>query len=166
MIELLDPLTRRRRFHAGVNAVSASWLHQMTCVDQQRHVAVVVCHGAGAEQRIVAEGRYVVETGDASAAEFAVLVADDWQRRGIGQFTLSQLMGTARSRGVRRLHGEVMEDNMPMLAMVSQLAFDVEREGMGRGLCRAEMRWARPVPSRPGPLVWLNKMMGGRLRAA
>src|SRR5437773_1940921 len=54
-------------------------------------------------------------------AEFALAVADSHQRHGVGRAMLQRLMQHAREHGVRRLVGDVLWDNAPMLAMVRAL---------------------------------------------
>ncbi len=58
------------------------------------------------------------------SAEFAVVVADAWQGRGLGHALMRMLVGCARRRGFRRLVGNVLAANAPMLALVARLGFE------------------------------------------
>jgi GNAT superfamily N-acetyltransferase len=49
----------------------------------------------------------------AGEADFAMLIADEWQGCGIGRRLLSHLRKCATRRGIRRLSGEVVADNRP-----------------------------------------------------
>jgi acetyltransferase len=61
-----------------------------------------------------------LETG---SAEFAVVVGDAWQGHGLGPRLMECLIAVARQRGVRRLVGQVLRENGPMLKMCAGLGF-------------------------------------------
>jgi GNAT superfamily N-acetyltransferase len=54
-------------------------------------------------------------------AEFALDVADDWQRLGPGTRLLRRLMSTARRQCVQDLFGDVLRDNAAMRGERSRL---------------------------------------------
>ena len=70
--------------------------------------------------------RYVRDK-DGNAAEFAIVVADAWQGRGIGYRLLSKLIEAAGRHGVERLYGDILAMNRPMLALVTKLGFKLAR---------------------------------------
>lgn len=112
----LSAASRFRRFHVGLRELPPAMLHAMTHIDQQRHVALV----AEYDRNIVADARYV-RLADSGDADFAVAVADEWQRQGLGRLLVERLLQHAREHGVRRLVGDVLWDNRPMIAMVREL---------------------------------------------
>jgi acetyltransferase len=56
-------------------------------------------------------------------AKFALVVGDPHQRLGLGRHLLTQLIEVAKGRGVRRLQGQVLRENAPMLALTASLGF-------------------------------------------
>lgn len=121
-VSALSQHSRYRRFHIGIRELPASLLAQLVEVDQQRHVALAA-RPLGRLQ-IVADARYVLDAdgqGDRQAAEFALAVADDWQGLGLGRQLLTRLARHARLQAVRQLHGDVLWDNAPMVALVERL---------------------------------------------
>ncbi len=52
---------------------------------------------------------------DPEAAEFAVVVADAWQGRGVARMLMTRLIDCARARGLKRLEGTVLRSNHNML---------------------------------------------------
>jgi acetyltransferase len=62
---------------------------------------------------------------EALGAEFAIAVADEFQRRGLGTQLVSRLLAYAAAKGVRRLFGEVLVDNHGMLALARRLGFRI-----------------------------------------
>jgi acetyltransferase len=73
--------------------------------------------------------------------EFALLVSDRWQRRGLGTQLLSQLIQVARAERLSRLSAEILPENNEMQRLSRKLGFDV-REDREDQVCRAEMRLA------------------------
>ena len=94
-IAALSTQARLHRFLIPLRELSPSVLETLTQPDQARHVALV----ATQDGLIVGEGRYV-ELADSGRAEFAIAVADEWQRQGIGARLLGALMAAARRAGM------------------------------------------------------------------
>ncbi|MFO1540658.1 MAG: GNAT family N-acetyltransferase [Chloroflexota bacterium] len=63
---------------------------------------------------------------DGVSAEFAVLVADPWQGRGLGAELLGRLVDVARREGLRSVTGEILATNGPMLRLATRLGFRAE----------------------------------------
>jgi acetyltransferase len=75
----------------------------------------------------VAVARYVLgEDGD--SAEFAMVVTDAWQRRGLGLRLLERLMTVAADAGVRELRGITLATNTPMIRLARRLGFGLSPE--------------------------------------
>jgi acetyltransferase len=72
-------------------------------------------------------GRLVMAP-ERDTAEFAVIVADPWQGKGLGQKLIERVMEIARENGVNLLWGEVLAANLPMLELVKKLGFRVSRD--------------------------------------
>ena len=123
----LSPASRYRRFHVGMRALPAAVLAQFTRIDHRSHVALVAhAESDDDEPVLVADARYVLDAdADADEAEFAVAVADDWQRQGLGRQMLALLARHAARQGVRRLRGDVLADNVPMLKLLAGLGCEV-----------------------------------------
>ena len=128
----LSAASRFRRFHVGLRDLPPAMLHAMTHIDQQQHVALVAEH----DERIVADARYV-RLADSGDADFAVAVADDWQRQGLGRLLVERLLQHARAQGVRGLVGDVLWDNRPMIAMVRELGGEFIASAGGSGVLHA-----------------------------
>ena len=77
-------------------------------------------------ETLLGVARYVRDrSGD--AAEFAIVIADAWQGRGIGRRLLAKLIEAARRRGVKRLYGDILATNRPMLELARKLGFELGR---------------------------------------
>lgn len=138
----LSTQSRYRRFHVGLARLPSALLARLVDTHPDRHVAMVArAPGAG----IVADARYVRDP-DGRGADFALTVADDWQRQGIGTRLLRRLMRVAARRGVAPLHGDVLWDNRPMLELVQRLGGRLQTRSGEAGVVGVEL----PVPARAG----------------
>lgn len=131
----LSPSSRRNRFHGAVNNVPAQWLDKMTCVDHERHVAFVMTTTENCHEQIIVDARYCVNESEVDAsAEFAVVVDDNWQRRGLGIRAMQALVSTAADAGLRWLRGDVLARNQAMLALLRKCNFcctpDLHHDGL------------------------------------
>ena len=113
-VQSMSPATRRNRFHAGVADLPDPVLRYLTDVDHVDHLALVgeVDEAAGA--RAVAEVRWVRRTDEPDAADFAIAIADDCQGSGLGNALLDMLQRSAAARGIDRLCGHVLRNNLRM----------------------------------------------------
>ena len=93
------------------------------------HVGFVAeAHDGAVDQpaTLVAEARYV-RNADSESAEFALVVADNWRRIGLGTTLTRILAQRARFTGVRRLWGDVLEDNKAMRGLAHSLGARLSR---------------------------------------
>jgi acetyltransferase len=94
----------------------------------------------GAEQLQVGVARYVMT--DPSTANVAIVVADEWQRKGIGKRLFEMLIDAARARGITRLEGEVLAENHAASALVKAFGFELSPSGVGDDLVVVEKKLA------------------------
>ena len=106
-------------------AITREYLERLTRVDYSRDMALAATLMLEREI-LIGVARYVLDA-DQADAEFAIVVADGWQGRGIGRRLIERLAAIARRRGVRRLYGEILSTNRPMLELVRKLGFASSR---------------------------------------
>src|SRR5262245_10805938 len=137
-VRRLSARSRRFRFFFALAELSAAQLDRFVNVDPTRGLALVAVSGRQEGPAIVAEARYALAQED-DIAEFAIAVADDFQRRGLGKQLVKRLLATAWRRGVRRLFGEIKSDNRAMLAFAVQLGFRLRGSLEDRSLVIANL---------------------------
>ncbi len=95
-------------------------------IDYNREMALVAetVNADSGEGEIVGVGRLTREHSSAEA-EFALLVSDPLQERGLGTELLRRLVALARNEGIRRVFGEILTENRAMQEICRQLGFDV-----------------------------------------
>jgi acetyltransferase len=125
-VEHLSEQARYYRFFHRLNELTPAMLARFTQVDYDRELALVALRDAGTDAAaFVGVARYVANP-DRTTAEFAVVVADEWQRRGIAGVLMRGLIICAKRRGFDRLVGTVLRENEPMVQFVRALGFAVE----------------------------------------
>jgi acetyltransferase len=131
----LSPQSRFYRFHGAVNGLTDAMARYLTCVDQQRHVAIVATISENGHETVIADARYVASD---DTAEFAIAVADRYQGCGVARRLLDALAACARRSGLRWLVGEVLAGNRPMLALAEHLGFIRATRAADAGVVRVE----------------------------
>lgn len=89
--------------------------------------------GAFEDDRLIGVANYVA-CDDPGTAEVAILVAHDYQLRGVGTALLIHLARVACTHGIRRFVADIMSENHPMLNVLSDL--DWPRRRLDNGLIR------------------------------
>ncbi len=123
--------SRRHRFFTAVRELAPDFLRYLTVVDGRDHVALVGVDLSCPEPRFLAVGRFVRCEDDWGAAELAITVSDEVQRKGLGRRLLALLSETARARGVVRFRCEVLRSNHAMRGLLAAhgAAMRSERQG-------------------------------------
>jgi len=98
-------------------------LRRFTDINPERELALIATMPVQGGERQIGVARYVKEESSPSDAEFAIVLSDDWQGRGLGTRLLASLLAAAKSDGVRRLVGTTMSENRGMLALARKLGF-------------------------------------------
>ena len=107
------------RFLTPLRSIPRQTLQDFYDVDQDRDVSLVAVISNENEEceRIVAAGRYLLNR-STNEAEFALLVQDTYQNRGIGTVLLSQMMKIAKSKGIGAFIAYVHPKNVPMINFI------------------------------------------------
>lgn len=106
--------------------------------DYDREIALVA-EKQEPEATILGISRLSKKHGLPEEAEFALLVADPYQRQGIGTELLTRLIQVARCEGIRRLTGEVLSENEGMRRLCRRLGFQLLPSSEDPGLLRATL---------------------------
>jgi len=126
-VETLSPQSRYYRFFYQLNELTPMMIARFTQVDYDREMALVAVadtarpHG---HPSFVGVARYNANP-DGRSAEFAIVIADAWQKRGLARALMTRLIGAARRRGFARLIGLVLRENAAMLGLVKEMGFGV-----------------------------------------
>ena len=114
----LSARSRYQRFMQYLPQLSERMLARFTQLDYDRELALAALW----QDEFVAVGRYAPNQ-DGLTAEFALVVADDWQGKGLGHALLERLCDAARAAGYQALIGHILEANRDMLQLAAHLGF-------------------------------------------
>jgi acetyltransferase len=121
----LSERSRYLRFMYALQEISPETLSRFTQIDYDREMALIAVAGPKDEEKIVGVARYYTLP-DPKDCEFAIVVADDWQHRGIARRLMAALVEAARDGRHTRMIGTVLKENQRMLKFVKSLGFEVE----------------------------------------
>ncbi len=121
-IEALSPDSRRFRFLDTIRSPSDALLKQMTVINPSTDAAYVAIVGEGELQRQIGVARFSARA-DGQNCEFAVTVADEWQRRGVGSLLMKRLIEVARARGIEAMQSSDASSNTQMRQFAEHLDF-------------------------------------------
>jgi acetyltransferase len=133
----LSAESRYFRFMAALHELSPQMLSHFTNVDYDRHMALVAVTPCDARDTEIAVARYIVAP-DNTSCEFALVVTDAWQRRGVGALLMDALMDAARRRGLTIMFGEVLASNHKMIDLMRRLGFNISHDVADPRLMRIE----------------------------
>jgi len=121
----LSDQSRYYRFHATIKELSPAMLERFTNVNYPDEMAMVAVVPADEGELQIAVARYV-RLEDPQAAEFAIVVADEWQGKGIGTRLLTDLRSFAIATGIKQLKATVLSENRRMYEFCRKLGFEVQ----------------------------------------
>jgi acetyltransferase len=121
----LSDESRYFRFFNALRDLSETALTRFTQVDYDREMALIAVICENGRETEIGVARYAINP-DGRSCEFAIVVADAWQRKGIGSKLIHSLMDAARSRGLETMEGWVLAGNTRMLALMDGLGFTID----------------------------------------
>ncbi|MFQ5831359.1 MAG: GNAT family N-acetyltransferase [Candidatus Thorarchaeota archaeon] len=116
------------RFLTPLTSLQRQTLQDFYNVDQSRDISIVatICsNDDGSTEEIIGAGRYLLDW-HKNEAEFALLVQDDYQNKGIGTYMLNHLMRIAKSKGVGAFVAHVHPKNVPMIRFLHKTGKVIE----------------------------------------
>ena len=126
----LSEETIHRRFLAAKPVLIAAELRYLTEVDGHDHIALV----ATIASEIVAVARCVRLPDAPDTAEFAIVVGDPLQGRGLGSLLARELATAARSAGIRRFSATMAEENVAIRRLIAHFTRTLELDQSSHGV--------------------------------
>ena len=114
----------RGRFRALVKTTHAM-AARFCFIDYDRELGIVAVVEEDGRPKLAGIGRLVADP-DHTSAEYAVLVADPWQGKGLSDTLTDYCLTIAKEWGVRRVYAETTPENRRMIAVLRSHGFDVE----------------------------------------
>lgn len=128
-IRELSDESRYMRFVSMLRELTPRMLARYTRIDYDRELALVATvqvpnpeHRGHPREKIIGFAHYL-RNADGRGAEYALVIGDAWQRRGLGAQLMGGLIDAAQEQGLTYIDGVVLASNRPMLSLMGHLGF-------------------------------------------
>jgi acetyltransferase len=96
-------------------------MHARSCnIDYDREMTIVAEVKQGGKRRIAGIGSFIIEP-DTDRCEFAILVHDDYQGKGLAYKLIDILIGIAQEKGINEFFGYIEQNNIKMVNLSEKL---------------------------------------------
>lgn len=122
MLRRSSPEDVRLRFFSAMRSFSHEFAARLTQIDYDREMALAAEAEEGGQRVILGAVRIIADP-DGETAEYGIMVRSDLKGQGLGHRLMTEIIDYARSRGLKRIFGEVLRENTTMLRMAGELGF-------------------------------------------
>ena len=126
------------RFMQALQELTPEMLVRFTQIDYDHEMAFIATRERNGKEEELGVARYVINP-DRRSCEFALVVSDRWQRKGLAHRLMHHLMAVARTRGLETIEGEVLSNNTKMLELVKALGFRIYNDPDDPGIKQVSM---------------------------
>lgn len=144
----LSPSVRYARFLSWFDELPDGVAQRLENFDNSSHLALLAEVFEERRESMVGEARYVVDQHDAATCEFALVVADHWQRCGIGRALLTQLEREAAASGLKRMLADTLYDNKAMRGLAASRGYALRANREDARLVKLEKQLSHPAALR------------------
>lgn len=113
----------RMRFLHSMRTLSHSQAARLTQIDYNREMALVIAAPEDAREQELYAHVQLLSDPDNERGEFSILVRRDISGKGFGRMLMQRIIAYARSRGIKEIFGNVLNENRPMLRLAEALGF-------------------------------------------
>lgn len=119
--------TQRHRFFTQIKDITHDLLVRYTQIDYDREIALVAIIKENKNKKMAGVVRLISDP-IANTAEFAIVVADPWQHKGLGNKFTDLILDIARKRGIRKVNAKFYKDNNPITTIFEKRGFNITYE--------------------------------------
>jgi acetyltransferase len=134
----LSEQSRFMRFMFAIHDLTPAQLSRFAQIDYDREMALIAVLDTPDGERQIGVARYITLE-DGETCEFAIVVADDWQGRGLARRLFALLIDTARDRRLKVMTGVTLRENSRMLDLARAKGFAVRMDDEDPTLSRMTM---------------------------
>ncbi|EYF04565.1 bifunctional acetyl-CoA hydrolase/transferase family protein/GNAT family N-acetyltransferase [Chondromyces apiculatus] len=132
-----------RRFLGFKRAHPHEEMQRLVNLDDELSMGIVACAREEDRETILAMARYDVDPKD-NLGDFAVVVRDEAQRKGVGTALLRRLIEIAKARGVAGFKADVLMENKAMMSVFQRSGLQLVVTPEGTGVYHVVARFAPP----------------------
>jgi acetyltransferase len=120
--------TQRFRFFTRIKDVTHEMLVRYTQIDYDREMAIIAEITEKDKKKMMGVVRLIADP-DNDTAEFAIVVADPWQKKGLGSILADYIMEIAKKREIGKVYAYFLSDNFIMKTMFEKRGFTITNKG-------------------------------------
>ena len=121
----------RLRFFDSIREFSHQFIARLTQIDYAREMAFVAIDEASDE--VIGVVR-LYSGSSHQTGEYAILLRSDIKGRGLGWTLMQLIIDYAKSEGLKRIVGQILQENSVMLKMCRELGFEIKTDAADRGV--------------------------------
>ncbi|MBF0120409.1 MAG: GNAT family N-acetyltransferase [Desulfobacterales bacterium] len=112
------------RFFSPLKYMPHAMFARFTQIDYDKEIIIVALSIKGSHEKMLGVAR-IIPSKDPKSGEFAVLISDVLQGKGIGAELLKQSVRIAKDHGIEKIKGTILTENVNMIELARKLGFDV-----------------------------------------
>lgn len=120
----LSSQSRYFRFMQHIRELTSTMLLRLTQIDYDREMTFIASVFERDEEKAIGLAHYVTNP-DRESCEFAIVIADEWQSKGVGIKLMNSLTSSAKAQSLSIMVGFVIATNTSMLELTQRLGFVV-----------------------------------------
>ena len=128
--------TRYLRFQMVTEGLPEKKIYEYAeqlCRIEGKGLAIVAYTYENGMEQFVGVARYMQTQESDKNAEFAIVLRDDFQGRGIGKYLLKLLFSEAKRNGLEQLYGSMLYSNTGIINLIKKVAPDNHQFSHGEG---------------------------------
>jgi RimJ/RimL family protein N-acetyltransferase len=122
----------RLRFFDSIREFSHQFIARLTQIDYAREMAFVAIDEAGDEILGVVR---LYSGSSHESGEYAILLRSGLKGKGLGWALMQLIIEYAKSEGLKRIVGQILQENAIMLKMCRELGFEIKTDAEDPSLC-------------------------------
>ena len=135
MLSSLSEGTLKERFFQIIRTITHEMLIKLCNIDYDREMTIAVEIKEGPHRTLIGLGGLMIEP-EFKKGEFAVVVHDHYQGKGLGYKLIDVLIGIAQEKGLEEFYGMVLTENKRMLHLCQKLGLTLVPQSEGVTLTR------------------------------
>jgi len=127
--------TERFRFFKTIKEITHDLIVRYTHIDYDKEIAIIAETEEEGNKKMIGVVR-IIEDDKKNDAEFAIVVADPWQRKGLGKILTNYILEIAKHRNIKKVYADFLKDNYIMKKILKKRRFEIEEK---EGVYHAEL---------------------------
>ena len=120
--------TQRHRFFKQIGDITHELLQRYTQIDYDREIALIAELSENKKKKMIGVVRLIADPMN-ERAEFAIVVGDPWQFKGLGNKFTDEILKIAKERGIKIVWAKFLSDNEPMKSIFQKRGFKIGTKG-------------------------------------